>query len=103
TWLKNHEPVVAQNLAGFSVMDFLFFQEFSYDTKQFYSADRWACVGEAAAFLDPFYSPGSDFIAMGNTMATRLIGRHFEKTLTRETVAQSDATMRMLQRAFTEV
>jgi flavin-dependent dehydrogenase len=102
-WLKIHEPIIAQNLAGFSVMDFLFFQEFSYDTKQFYSADRWACVGEAAAFLDPFYSPGSDFIAMGNTMATRLIRRHFEKTLTREAVEQSDATMRMLQRAFTEV
>ena len=102
-WLQIHEPVVARNLVGFSVMDFLFFQEFSYDTKQFYSADRWACVGEAAAFLDPFYSPGSDFIAMGNTMVTRLIRRHFEKTLTRAAVAQSDATMLMLQRAFTEV
>jgi len=102
-WLQIHEPVVARNLAGFSVMDFLFFQEFSYDTKQFYSADRWACVGEAAAFLDPFYSPGSDFIAMGNTMVTRLIWRYFEKTLTREAIAQSDATMLMLQRAFTEV
>jgi flavin-dependent dehydrogenase len=102
-WLKTHEPLVARNLTGFGVMDFLFFQEFSYDTKQFYSADRWACVGEAAAFLDPFYSPGSDFIAMGNTMVTRLIRRHFEKTLTRDAVAQSDATMLMLQRAFTEV
>lgn len=102
-WLQIHEPVVAQNLARFSVMDFLFFQEFSYDTEQFYSADRWACVGEAAAFLDPFYSPGSDFIAMGNTMVTRLIRRYFEKTLTRAAVAQSDATMLRLQRAFTEV
>ena len=103
TWLKDHEPIVARNLAGFSVMDFLFFQEFSYDTKQFYSADRWACVGEAAAFLDPFYSPGSDFIAMGNTMVTRLIRRHFENKLARKAVTQSDAAMLMLQRAFTEV
>ena len=102
-WLNIHEPVVAQNLAGFGVMDFLFFQEFSYETKQFYSADRWACVGEAAAFLDPFYSPGSDFIALGNTMVTRLVRRHFEKKLTREAVEQSNATMLMLQRAFTEV
>ncbi len=102
-WLQIHEPVVAKNIAGFSVMDFLFIQEYSYDTKQFYSADRWACVGEAAAFLDPFYSPGSDFIAMGNTMVTRLIRRHFEKTLTREAVAQSDAAMILLQSAFTEV
>ncbi len=102
-WLKIHEPVLARNLAGFSVMDFLFFQEFSYDTKRFYSADRWACVGEAAAFLDPFYSPGSDFIAMGNTMVTRLISRHFEKALTPAAVEQSNAVMLMLQRAFTEV
>ncbi len=102
-WLRIHEPAVAKNLAGFSAMDFLSFQEFSYDTKQFYSADRWACVGEAAAFLDPFYSPGADFIALGNTLVTRLIQRHFEKTLTRAAVEQSDATMLMLQRAFTEV
>ena len=27
-----------------------------------------ALTGEAAAFLDPFYSPGSDFIAIGNQM-----------------------------------
>lgn len=102
-WLKTHEPVVAQNLAGYSVMDFLCFQEFSYDTKQFYSANHWACVGEAAAFLDPLYSPGADFIAMGNTMVTRLITRHVENTLTRDAVEQSDVAMRMLQRAFTEV
>ena len=34
---------------------------------------RTGLVGEAAAFLDPFYSPGSDFIAIGNTMVGRLI------------------------------
>jgi len=102
-WLARHEPVLAQNLAGFSVMDFLFLKEFSYETGQFYSANRWACVGEAAAFLDPFYSPGSDFIALGNTMVTRLVCRDFAGTLTPAAVAQSDATMLMLQRAFTEV
>ena len=31
------------------------------------SAERWALVGEAGAFADPFYSPGSDFIGYGNT------------------------------------
>ena len=33
--------------------------------------DRWALVGEAGPFLDPFYSPGSDYIAMANTLTTR--------------------------------
>jgi flavin-dependent dehydrogenase len=102
-WLKTHEPVVAHGLTGFSAMDFLFFQEFSFDTRRFYSPDRWACVGEAAAFLDPFYSPGSDFIAMGNTMVARLIGRHFAGQLAPAAVEQSNATMLLLQRAFTEV
>ena len=40
-----------------------------------FSADRWALVGEAGVFTDPFYSPGSDFIAMGNDYATDLIVR----------------------------
>jgi len=102
-WLRRHEPIVARHVAAFNLMDFLFFREFSYDTERFYSADRWACVGEAATFLDPFYSPGSDFIAMGNTMVTRLIGRYFGKTLTPAAVEQSNATMLMLQRGFTEV
>jgi flavin-dependent dehydrogenase len=102
-WLAQYEPIVSRNLAGLPVIDFLFFKEFSYETRQFYSANRWACVGEAAAFLDPFYSPGSDFIGLGNTMVTRLITRHFAGTLTPAMVEQSDATLLMLQRAFTEV
>jgi len=36
-------------------------------------------------------------------MVTRLIGRHFEQTLTPAAVEQSNAVMLMLQRAFTEV
>ena len=39
-----------------------------------FSADRWAMTGEAGAFLDPFYSPGSDFIAIANTYITMLVG-----------------------------
>jgi flavin-dependent dehydrogenase len=47
----------------------------SYGTTRFFSRDRWACVGEAAAFTDPFYSPGSDFIALENDMVTDLVAR----------------------------
>jgi len=45
----------------------------SRGTKQVFSPNRWGLTGEAAAFLDPFYSPGSDFIAIGNTMIAKLI------------------------------
>lgn len=54
-------------------------------------------------FLDPFYSPGADFTALGNTLVAKLILRHAEQTQTSDTVRQADATLLMLQRAFTEV
>ena len=53
---------------------FAFFRRFSYGCKKvFAGADRWALTGESGVFLDPFYSPGSDFIAMANTYITELI------------------------------
>jgi flavin-dependent dehydrogenase len=76
-WLRKHEPQCADRLEGrdSQLQDFLALKDFSYDCKQLYSADRWALVGEAGAFLDPFYSPGSDYIAMANTWATDLVVR----------------------------
>lgn len=44
-----------------------------YWSEQFFSGDRWGLVGEAGAFPDPFYSPGSDFIATGNELLGSLI------------------------------
>ena len=57
------------------LQDFVFLRDFSYGCKQVFSADRWALTGEAGVFLDPFYSPGSDFIAIANTYITELIAR----------------------------
>src|SRR5262249_41235941 len=57
------------------LQDFCFLRNFSYGCKQVFSAHRWALTGEAGLFLDPFYSPGSDFIAMANTYITDLIAR----------------------------
>jgi hypothetical protein len=76
-WLEKHEPHAAIILGKHreKVMDFKVMKHFAYDTKQFYSKDRWAVTGEAGAFLDPFYSPGSDFIALGNNWITDLIVR----------------------------
>jgi hypothetical protein len=54
-------------------MDFLFLRHFSYGCKQVFSGDRWALTGEAGVFLDPFYSPGSDFIGISNTYVCELI------------------------------
>ncbi len=50
-------------------------RHFSYGCKRVFSAQRWALTGEAGLFLDPFYSPGTDFIAFSNTYITELIAR----------------------------
>ncbi len=74
-WLKQHEPECAAAIEPHreSVQDFLAVRKISRGAKQVFSPDRWALTGEAAALLDPFYSPGSDFIAIGNTMIAKLI------------------------------
>lgn len=74
-WLAEHQPRVAQTLAGdaHALQDFAFLRHVSYGCKQVFSAQRWALTGEAGLFLDPFYSPGSDFIAIGNGYICDLI------------------------------
>jgi flavin-dependent dehydrogenase len=76
-WLAEFQPLVHADLDGHrdKLQDFAFFRRFSHDCKQVFSADRWALAGEAGRFLDPFYSPGSDFIGIGNTYITELIAR----------------------------
>src|SRR5690606_14749007 len=74
-WLREHQPGVAAVLEDgrHEVQDFRFLRHFSYGCRQVFSADRWALTGEAGLFLDPFYSPGSDFIAISNGYICELI------------------------------
>ena len=76
-WLQRHEPqcadAVKQNLNH--VQDFRAIKRYSVQCKQVFSANRWGITGEAGFFHDPFYSPGSDFIAFSNTFLTDLIER----------------------------
>jgi len=76
-WLETHEPNAAKMLEKHrqKLLDFKLMKNFAYDTKQFFSADRWALTGEAGAFMDPFYSPGTDFIGLGNSWISDLIVR----------------------------
>ncbi|HET9835931.1 MAG TPA: tryptophan 7-halogenase, partial [Rhodanobacteraceae bacterium] len=76
-WLHAHQPALAHAVdrERDKLLDFAFMRRISYGCKQVFSADRWALTGEAGVFLDPFYSPGSDFIAMGNRYIVELIAR----------------------------
>ena len=77
TWLRQQQPQVAASLAKpeHALLDFAFLRNVSYGCKQVFSGARWALTGEAGVFLDPFYSPGSDFIAISNTYICDLIAR----------------------------
>jgi flavin-dependent dehydrogenase len=76
-WIRQHQPRLYDDLDGKrdKLQDFAFFKRFSYDCEQLLSPQRWALAGEAGRFLDPFYSPGSDFIAITNTYITELVLR----------------------------
>lgn len=76
TFLRRHRGV-ASLLERATSIDTMGYANVSYGTKRFFSSDRWALVGEAAAFTDPFYSPGSDFIAIENDLVTDLIARDY--------------------------
>jgi flavin-dependent dehydrogenase len=77
TWFEKYQPRLFDELDGkrHLLQDFAFFKRFSYGCSRVFSADRWALTGEAGLFLDPFYSPGSDFIAIANTYICELIAR----------------------------
>ncbi|HEY2257258.1 MAG TPA: NAD(P)/FAD-dependent oxidoreductase [Variovorax sp.] len=74
-WLEIRQPRLYDELDGrrHLLQDFAFLRRFSYGCKQVFSGQRWALTGEAGLFLDPFYSPGSDFIALGNTYICDLV------------------------------
>ena len=76
-WLREHQPRVADALdrPEHGLQDFLFLRHFSHGCKQVFSGDRWALTGEAGVFLDPFYSPGSDYIGIANTLICDLIAK----------------------------
>ncbi len=76
-WLARFQPSVhdAVHEQRHLLQDFAFLKNFSYGCQRVFSADRWAMTGESGLFLDPFYSPGSDFIGIANTCITDLVLR----------------------------
>lgn len=86
-WLRKHEPVVAGYLEGRQPLDFKCYKDCSFGSFQTFSADRWACVGEAGVFLDPLYSVGLDFIALSNCITVEMITRDMEDRLSTDNAA----------------
>ncbi len=76
-WLECHQPALQRTLAASSapLQDFVVQRGFSHGCRQVFSPQRWAISGIAGVFLDPFYSPGTDYIAIANTFITDLVAR----------------------------
>ena len=79
-WLREFQPLLAADVESKQTkrLDFLFIKHFSHSCRKIFSGDRWALTGESGVFPDPFYSPGSDFIAIANTYITELIAHDRE-------------------------
>jgi flavin-dependent dehydrogenase len=76
-WLREFEPQCAEVVETYRdrLEDFLALRHYAHACERVFSPDGWSLVGEAGVFTDPFYSPGSDFIAIGNECAADLIVR----------------------------
>jgi flavin-dependent dehydrogenase len=76
-WLQEVEPQLASHLpeSEADLLDFMKRRRFAQTCTRSFSRERWCVTGEAACFVDPLYSTGLDFTAVGNTLAVDLITR----------------------------
>ena len=90
-FLAGHRAA-SELLAPAEWLDFGAYGQLAYGTKQWFG-ERFALIGEAAAFSDPFYSPGSDFITLANDFTTDLVTRAHDGEDTAERTQLFDAYM----------
>ncbi|MEM6709233.1 MAG: tryptophan 7-halogenase, partial [Pseudomonadota bacterium] len=74
-WLEAEHPLVAAHLGSLPTLDFHYLENYAASCRQVFSSEGWALSGDAGLFADPFYSPGSDFIAFSNSYICELIAR----------------------------
>ena len=104
-WLREFEPQCAAVVEAHAseLEDFLALQHFAHGCSRVFSPERWALVGEAGVFTDPFYSPGSDFIGIGNDLITEMILRDGDGIDIRRHAAAFNVIYLRLFEAFTKV
>jgi flavin-dependent dehydrogenase len=70
----NSKIALSQLLEGSQIRsdDFRYYSHLPYVTKQ-YMGEGWALVGDAAAFIDPYYSPGLDHAAFSVEATVEII------------------------------
>lgn len=95
-FIEKHEPHLWKELSKWEVKDFLCLHNYSHTVARGWSEDRWALVGEAGAFVDPLYSPGTDFIALANSFTTEMMRAEKEGIDLKERAGTLNAQYRAL-------
>jgi len=86
--------------AGFKRDDFRFYPHLPYVTRQ-YMGNGWALVGDAAAFIDPYYSPGLDHCAFSVEATVNLLLEHFDgKDVAMKMKVHNETFLRSYHRFF---
>jgi flavin-dependent dehydrogenase len=99
-FLSQHEPQMCAEVQKHPVMDFRCLRGYSHGAHDLWSPQRYAVVGEAGAFVDPLYSPGSDFIAFANSFTLELMRRDLEaQPLDAAALAFNERYKQLVQRA----
>ncbi|MEA5469869.1 NAD(P)/FAD-dependent oxidoreductase [Spirulina sp. 06S082] len=101
-WLAKHEPILASCLTKKTPKKFMKMPKYSYTSDKIFSFDRWACVGDAATFPDPFYSPATDFIGFANSSIVNMIELDRQGQLTEKTVNSANRFFLIYQKSITK-
>ena len=79
--------------------DFRFYSDLAY-VARCYAGPGWALVGDAAAFLDPYYSPGLDHAAFSVEATLELIREETSGRLTADRIAHHNEVFGRSYRRF---
>jgi flavin-dependent dehydrogenase len=83
--------------------DLRFYSHLPYYTKQFMGSG-WSLVGDAAAFLDPYYSPGLDHASFSTDATVEIIKKDVAGENIAEAIAEHNATfVRSYHRFFRSI
>ncbi len=98
-------PSLAELLDGATprLDDLRFYAHLPYVTRQ-YMGNGWALLGDAAAFLDPYYSPGLDHAGFSVDATVEIIGRHSKgEDVTARIAEHNETFIRSYHRFFQSV
>ena len=96
-------PSLAELLDGATprMDDFRFYSQLPYVTRQ-YMGNGWALLGDAAAFMDPYYSPGLDHAAFSVDATVEIVRRHAAgEDMTARIQEHNETFVRSYHRFFT--